>query len=201
VSAEENHVFQAIQTDGTHCLKKKKTCNGKSAMIGKRRRHDTTIDINLMRVSTDRSRRFSPMSTFGQKRLLSTHLFFDVLQLLLQLLYVVAVVGVSASVVHQRALVLRRFARRRFRFLLDVGLHLGDGAQTAAAHRQRYHQFDLRTAHDALFHDLGAALAGAHVAARFEQHRRLLIGTDQTFLDLEKERRSEEVRARWIIKP
>jgi hypothetical protein len=35
-------------------------------MIGKRRRHDTTIDINLMRVSTDRSRRFSPMLTFGR---------------------------------------------------------------------------------------------------------------------------------------
>lgn len=119
---------------------------------------------------------------------LCTHLFFYVLKLLLQLLDVIRVSGVSTSIVHQRSLRNRSLAGRRLHFLLDISFNFGNDAEAARADCHRYHQFYLCSAHYALLHDLGAALAGTHVPARFEENSRFLVGTDQALFDLEKTR-------------
>ena len=56
----------------------------------------------------------------------------------------------------------------------------------AAADDVGHDAVDLRAALDALLHQRRAALARAHVAARSEQHRRLLIRAHHTLFDLNR---------------
>lgn len=114
-----------------------------------------------------------------------TYLLLDVLQLLLQLLYVV--VRVSNPVVHQRTLrqsgvVVRAGRRDRLLDLLD---DLGDVRIPPDGGRYRNHIVNLRPALDALLHYLRAGLARADVPARLEQNGRFLIGTHQALLDFD----------------
>lgn len=109
-------------------------------------------------------------------RIRHSYLFFDILELLLELLDV-RVAVIAAAVVHERALS-RCGAGRPPSFGTDRAAaagRKGDLVVEAAADHIWDDAIDLRAALDAFLHKSGTAVAGAHVAARPEQDRRLLV--------------------------
>lgn len=114
-----------------------------------------------------------------------SYLFFDILKLLLELLNV-RITVVPASVVHQRP-----FLRSGASWTASLG---ADRATTAGrkghlvvqttADNVRNDAIDLRPTLNAFLHESRTAITGAHVTARPEQHRRLLVRADNTLFNL-----------------
>lgn len=126
------------------------------------------------------------------------YLFFDILELLLELLDVCVAV-VATSVIHHGPL-LGWNSGRPGDFGIDrattAGRESGWVIQTTANH-VRDDAIDLRATLDAFLHEGSAPIASAHVTARTEQHRRFFVWADNALFDLDHSSLTLVRNARW----